>query len=61
MDRHFKFTLLSVSISYIIFARFEQSVAYIEHDFKEAVIDSGESPGNYVIYVLPTVFANFLL
>ena len=48
MNRHFKSTFLSV-ISYIIFVSFDQSFANLEHDFKEAIIDTEESVGKHTI------------
>ena len=49
MNRHFKSTFLSVSISYIIFVSFDQSFANLEHDFKEAIIDTEEDLGKHTI------------
>ena len=49
MNRHFKSTFLSLSISYIIFVSFDQSFANLEHDFKEANKDTEESLGKHSI------------
>ena len=49
MNRRFKSAFLRVSISYIIFVSFEQSLANLEHDFKEVIIDTEESLGKHTI------------
>ena len=49
MHRRFKSAFLRVSISYIIFVSLDQSFANLEHDFKEANIDTEESLGKHCI------------
>ena len=45
MNRRFRSAFLRVSISYIIFVSLDQSFANLEHNFKEANIDTEESLG----------------
>ena len=49
MNHHFISTIFSVSISYVIFVSFNQSIAHFEHDFEEAKIDTEESLGKRTI------------